>query len=80
MYKTKKDLADAATNLKFDFNMVISFIKTSDDLEVVSKAITKAFECVPNAQELPSVDAKAKETQKVVEGKLRDFLSQLPED
>ena len=80
MYKTKRDLADAATNLKFDFDMVISFINTSDDLEVVSKAITKAFECVPNAQELPSVDAKAKETQKVVEGKLRDFLSQLPED
>ena len=43
MYKTKKDLADAATNLKFDFDMVISFINTSDDLEVVSKAITKAF-------------------------------------
>ena len=80
MYKTKKDLADAATNLKFDFDMVISFINTSDDLEVVSKAITKAFDCVPNAQELPSVDAKAKETQKIVEGKLRDFLSQLPED
>ena len=80
MYKTKKDLADAATNLKFDFDMVISFINTSDDLEVVSKAITKAFECVPNAQELPSVDAKAKETQKIVDGKLRDFLSQLPED
>ena len=80
MYKTKKDLADAATNLKFDFDMVISFINTSDDLEVVSKAITKAFECVPNAQDLPSVDAKAKENQKAMEGKLRDFLSQFPED
>ena len=80
MYKTKKDLADAATNLKFDFNMVISFIKTSEDLEVVSKAITKAFECVPNAQKLPSVNAKAKENQREMEGKLRDFLSQLPED
>ena len=80
MYKTKKDLADAATNLKFDFDMVISFINNSDDLEVVSKAITKAFECVPNAQELPSVDAKAKKNQKEMEVKLRNFLSQLPED
>ena len=80
MYKTKKDLADASTNLKFDFDMVISFINTSDDLEVVSKAITKAFECIPNAQDLPSVNAKAKENQKEMEEKLRDFLSQLPED
>ena len=80
MYKTKKDLADAATNLKFDFDMVISFINTSDDLEVVSKAITKSFECIPTAQERPSVDPKAMDNQREMEGKLRDFLSQLPED
>ena len=32
-YKTKKDLEIASVNLKEDFDMVISFIKTTKDLE-----------------------------------------------
>ena len=64
-YKSKKDLEIASINLKEDFDMVISFIRTTKDLEVVSEAITKAFQCVPNAQKLPSVANKAEENQKL---------------
>ena len=39
-HKSKKDLEIASINLKEDFDMVISFIRTTKDLEVVSKAIT----------------------------------------
>tara|TARA_Y100001935_G_C17077182_1_gene394478 strand:- start:204 stop:443 length:240 start_codon:yes stop_codon:yes gene_type:complete len=73
-YKTKNDLKLASINLKSDFDMVISFIKTTEDLEVVSKAITKAFQCVPNAQELPSVAKQAEENQKAVMKKFENFL------
>ncbi len=76
-YKTKNDLKLASINLKSDFDMVISFIKTSEDLEVVSKAITKAFQCVPNAQELPSVAKQAEENQKAVMKKFENFLGGL---
>jgi len=76
-YKTKEDLEIASINLKEDFDMVISFIKTTKDLEVVSKAITKAFECVPNAQELPSVANQAEENQKAVMKKFEDLLEKL---
>ena len=76
-YKTKEDLEIASINLKEDFDMVISFIKTTKDLEVVSKAITKAFECVPNAQELPSVANQAEENQKAVMKKFEDLLGKL---
>ena len=76
-YKSKKDLEIASINLKEDFDMVISFIKTTKDLEVVSKAITKAFQCVPNAQELPSVANEAEENQKAVMKKFEDFLGEL---
>ena len=65
-YKTKEDLEIASINLKEDFDMVISFIKTTKDLEVVSKAITKAFQCVPSAQNLPSVSNEAEENQKKI--------------
>ena len=73
-YKTKNDLKLASINLKSDFDMVISFIKTTEDLEVVSKAITKAFQCVPNAQELPSVAKQAEQNQKAVMKKFENFL------
>ena len=73
-YKTIEDLEVASINLKSDFDMVISFIKTTEDLEVVSKAITKAFQCVPNAQELPSVAKQAEENQKAVMKKFENFL------
>ena len=43
-YKTIEDLEIASISLKEDFDMVISFIKTTKDLEVVSKAITKEIE------------------------------------
>tara|TARA_B100000212_G_scaffold87570_1_gene63919 strand:- start:47 stop:367 length:321 start_codon:yes stop_codon:yes gene_type:complete len=76
-YKSKKDLKIASINLKEDFDMVISFIRTTKDLEVVSKAITKAFQCVPNAQELPSVANEAEENQKAVMKKFEDFLGEL---
>ena len=76
-YKTKEDLEIASINLKEDFDMVISFIKTTKDLEVVSKAITKAFQCVPNAQELPSVSNEAEENQRIVMKKFEDFLGEL---
>ena len=76
-YKSKKDLEIASINLKEDFDMVISFIKTSKDLEVVSKAITKAFQCVPSAQNLPSVSNEAEENQKIVMKKFEDFLGKL---
>ena len=76
-YKSKKDLEIASINLKEDFDMVISFIKTTKDLEVVSKAITKAFQCVPNAQQLPSVANEAEENQKAVMKKFEDFLGEL---
>ena len=76
-YKTKNDLKLASINLKSDFDMVISFIKTTEDLEVVSKAITKAFQCVPNAQELPSVAKQAEENQKAVMKKFENFLGGL---
>ena len=76
-YKTKEHLEIASMNLKEDFDMVISFIKTTKDLEVVSEAITKAFKCVPNAQELPSVANEAKENQKIVMKKFEDFLGEL---
>jgi len=76
-YKTKNDLEIASINLKSDFDMVISFIKTTKDLEVVSKAITKAFQCVPNAQELPSVASEAEENQKAAMKKFNDFLGEL---
>tara|TARA_R100001460_G_scaffold53780_1_gene92918 strand:- start:231 stop:470 length:240 start_codon:yes stop_codon:yes gene_type:complete len=76
-YKTKQDLEIASINLKEDFDMVISFIKTTKDLEVVSEAITKAFKCVPNAQKLPSVASQAEENQKVVMKKFDDFLGEL---
>ena len=76
-YKTKKDLEIASINLKEDFDMVISFIRTTKDLEVVSKAITKAFKCVPNAQELPSVANEAEENQKAVMTKFEEFLGEL---
>ena len=76
-YKTKEDLEIASINLKEDFDMVISFIRTTKDLEVVSKAITKAFECVPNAQELPSVANQAEENQKAVMKKFEDLLGKL---
>ena len=76
-YKSKKDLEIASINLKEDFDMVISFIKTTKDLEVVSKAITKAFKCVPSAQELPSVANEAEENQKAVMKKFEDFLGEL---
>ena len=76
-YKTKEDLEIASINLKEDFDMVISFIKTTKDLEVVSKAITKAFECVPNAQELPSVANQAEENQKAAMKKFEDLLGKL---
>jgi pyruvate kinase len=76
-YKSKKDLEIASINLKEDFDMVISFIKTTKDLEVVSEAITKAFQCVPNAQELPSVANEAEENQKAVMKKFEDFLGEL---
>ena len=33
-YKSKKDLEIASINLKEDFDMVISFIRTTKDLEV----------------------------------------------
>ena len=76
-YKTKEDLEIASINLKEDFDMVISFIKTTKDLEVVSKAITKAFQCVQNAQELPSVSNEAEENQRIVMKKFEDFLGEL---
>ena len=76
-YKTKEDLEIASINLKGDFDMVISFIRTTKDLEVVSKAITKAFQCVPNAQELPSVSNEAEENQRIVMKKFEDFLGEL---
>ena len=76
-YKTKEDLEIASMNLKEDFDMVISFIKTTKDLEVVSEAITKAFKCVPNAQKLPSVASEAEENQKVAMKKFDDFLGEL---
>ena len=76
-YKSKKDLEIASINLKEDFDMVISFIKTTKDLEVVSKAITKAFQCVPSAQDLPSVSNEAEENQKIVMKKFEDFLEKL---
>ena len=76
-YKTKNDLKLASINLKSDFDMVISFIKTTEDLEVVSEAITKAFQCVPNAQELPSVAKQAEENQKAVMKKFENFLGGL---
>ena len=76
-YKSKKDLEIASINLKEDFDMVISFIRTTKDLEVVSKAITKAFQCVPNAQQLPSVANEAEENQKAVMKKFEDFLGEL---
>tara|TARA_R100000750_G_scaffold47169_1_gene32045 strand:+ start:413 stop:676 length:264 start_codon:yes stop_codon:yes gene_type:complete len=76
-YKTKEDLEIASMNLKEDFDMVISFIKTTKDLEVVSKAITKAFQCVPNAQKLPSVASQAEENQRAVMKKFDDFLGEL---
>ncbi len=76
-YKTKEDLEIASINLKEDFDMVISFIRTTKDLEVVSKAITKAFKCVPNAQELPSVSNEAEENQRIVMKKFEDFLGEL---
>jgi len=76
-YKTKEDLEIASMNLKEDFDMVISFIKTTKDLEVVSKAITKAFKCVPNAQKLPSVARQAEENQKAAMKKFEDFLGEL---
>ena len=76
-YKTKEDLEIASINLKEDFDMVISFLKTTKDLEVVSKAITKAFQCVPNAQELPSVSNEAEENQRIVMKKFEDFLGEL---
>ena len=75
-YKSKKDLEIASINLKEDFDMVISFI-TTKDLEVVSKAITKAFQCVPSAQDLPSVSNEAEENQKIVMKKFEDFLGKL---
>ena len=73
-YKTREDLEIASINLKEDFDMVISFIKTTKDLEVVSKAITKAFQCVPNAQQLPSVAKQAEENQKAAMKKFDNFL------
>jgi len=76
-YKTKEDLEIASMNLKEDFDMVISFIKTTKDLEVVSEAITNAFKCVPNAQKLPSVAIETEENQKVVMKKFEDFLGEL---
>ena len=76
-YKTKEDLEIASINLKEDFDMVISFIKTTKDLEVVSEAITKAFKCVPNAQKLPSVASQAEENQRAVMKKFDDFLGEL---
>ena len=76
-YKTREDLEIASINLKEDFDMVISFIRTTKDLEVVSKAITKAFECVPNAQELPSVANQAEENQKAAMKKFEDLLGKL---
>jgi len=76
-YKTKEDLEIASINLKKDFDMVISFIKTTKDLEVVSEAITKAFKCVPNAQKLPSVSNEAEENQRAVMKKFDDFLGEL---
>ena len=76
-YKSKKDLEIASINLKEDFDMVISFIRTTKDLEVVSEAITKAFQCVPNAQELPSVANEAEENQRIVMKKFEDFLGEL---
>ena len=76
-YKSKKDLEIASINLKEDFDMVISFIKTTKDLEVVSKAITKAFQCIPSAQDLPSVSNEAEENQKIVMKKFEDFLGKL---
>ena len=72
-YKTKEDLEIASMNLKEDFDMVISFIKTTKDLEVVSKAITKAFKCVPNAQKLPSVARQAEENQKAAMKKFDEW-------
>ena len=41
------------------------------------KAITKAFRCVPNAQDLPSVSNEAEENQKAVMKKFEDFLGEL---
>ena len=76
-YKSKKDLEIASINLKEDFDMIISFIRTTKDLEVVSKAITKSFQCVQNAQELPSVANEAEENQKTVMKKFEDFLGEL---
>ena len=76
-YKTKEDLEIASINLKEDFDMVISFIRTTKDLEVVSEAITKAFKCVPNAQKLPSVSNEAEENQRAVMKKFDDFLGEL---
>nr|BAR21362.1 hypothetical protein [uncultured Mediterranean phage uvMED] len=76
-YKTIEELEIASINLKEDFDMVISFIRTTKDLEVVSKAIIKAFQCVPNAQELPSVANEAEENQKAVMKKFEDFLGEL---
>ena len=76
-YKTKEDLEIASINLKEDFDMVISFIKTTKDLEVVSEAITKAFKCVPNAQKLPSVSNEAEENQRAAMKKFDDFLGEL---
>ena len=76
-YKTKEDLEIASINLKEDFDMVISFIRTTKDLEVVSEAITKAFKCVPNAHKLPSVSNEAEENQRAVMKKFDDFLGEL---
>ena len=76
-YKTKEDLEIASMNLKEDFDMVISFIRTTKDLEVVSEAITKAFKCVPNAQKLPSVASQTEENQRAVMKKFDDFLGEL---
>jgi len=79
-YITQKDLRDATTNLKSDFDFLISIIKNPDDFEIVREAIEKAFSCIPNAGKLPSQQLEAKGNEALAMESFHDFLSKLPED
>ncbi len=81
-YKTNKEIQDAIINLKADFDFFINneILQTPEDFEVLSVAITKAFQCVPSCMEIPSQQGEAARNEAAAIAELKRFKESLSQE
>ena len=81
-YKTNKEIQDAIINLKADFDFFINneILQTPEDFEVLSVAITKAFQCVPSCMEIPSQQGEAARNEAAAIAELKRFKESLNQE